>query len=516
MTPNWDVTATWTYHDATKHSWESVRTNPHGLDWENYPLAFKIYSTLEPLPLPHEWPPVSLETFSAIAGTSADQNDERIPDLLTLAKLLFLSAGITKRRTYSGGEMYFRAAACTGALYHIDLYLVCGELSDLPAGVYHFGPHDFALRCLRLGDYRPVLIQASSEEPAVARAPALLVCTSTYWRNAWKYQARTYRHCFWDAGTVLANMLAAGAALKLPMRIVAGFADGVVNQLLDLDTDREGALALVPVGSSARSAPDTAPAIEPLHLPTVPLSQTEVDYPAIRAMHTASTVTADEVLSWRGTFSARPVSPPTGQLFPLVPLGVHELPEGGLEHVIRHRGSSRAFALETITFAQLSTILLQATGGVSADFLEPVGTTLTSLYLIVNAVDELPAGTYVFRRERKALELLQEGHLRREAGYLGLGQELPADASVNIYCLVELPPILERFGNRGYRAAQLEAAIIGGKVYLAAYSLRLAATGLTFFDDEVTQFFSPHAAGRSVMFLTALGRPDRVALGLAP
>jgi nitroreductase len=102
--------------------------------------------------------------------------------------------------------------------------------------------------------------------------------------------------------------------------------------------------------------------------------------------------------------------------------------------------------------------------------------------------------------------LLRPGTFRREAGHLGLGQELPAEASVNIYLLCNLEPVLARFGNRGYRVAQLDAAIIGGKIYLAAYALRLGATGLTFFDDEVTDFFAPHAAGKSVMFLVAVGK----------
>ena len=65
-----------------------------------------------------------------------------------------------------------------------------------------------------------------------------------------------------------------------------------------------------------------------------------------------------------------------------------------------------------------------------------------------------------------------------------------------------------------YRAAQLEGGIIGGRLYLGAYAQGFGATGLTFFDDEVTEFFSPHASGKSVMFLVALGYPDRVALGL--
>jgi len=43
-------------------------------------------------------------------------------------------------------------------------------------------------------------------------------------------------------------------------------------------------------------------------------------------------------------------------------------------------------------------------------------------------------------------------------------------------------------------------------LYLAAYAQRLGASGLTFFDDDVTDFFSPHAAGKSYMFLIALDK----------
>ena len=76
---------------------------------------------------------------------------------------------------------------------------------------------------------------------------------------------------------------------------------------------------------------------------------------------------------------------------------------------------------------------------------------------------------------------------------------------MNIYFLAELGPILERFGNRGYRAAQLDVSITAGKVYLAAYAPGLGATGLTFFDDDLTRFFSPHAKDKSVMSLIAFG-----------
>jgi hypothetical protein len=53
---------------------------------------------------------------------------------------------------------------------------------------------------------------------------------------------------------------------------------------------------------------------------------------------------------------------------------------------------------------------------------------------------------------------------------------------------------------------QLEAGILSGKVYLAAYAQRLSATGLTFYDDEVIRFFSPHAHGKGVTMLVAIGK----------
>jgi hypothetical protein len=104
---------------------------------------------------------------------------------------------------------------------------------------------------------------------------------------------------------------------------------------------------------------------------------------------------------------------------------------------------------------------------------------LNQLYLIVHAVEGLESGAYVFHRDHGVLESLKLGNLRAQAGHLGLDQELAADAAVDIFFLAELRPILQRFGNRGYRAVQLEAGILGGKMYLAAYAQHLGATGLT-------------------------------------
>lgn len=497
------------YHERTKHSVASINANRHTLDWANQPLPFKIYPSLEPLPLPRGATPVRVPALDAIAAIAPREPLCTLPDLATLARVLYLSAGVTHTRRYPGGqEMQFRAAACTGALYHIDLYLVCGELPGLAAGVYHFGPHDLALRRLREGDYRRVLVDATAGAAAIDAAPAVVVCTSTFWRNAWKYQSRAYRHAFWDSGTILANLLAVAAADGVPAHLTVGFVDEAVNSLLGLDPADEAALVLAALGARPDRRAGAPPAQPPLALPVQRLSREQVDYPLIRDAHRASSfATTADVQRWQTAAAAavREPAPAGDGTRPYHPLVAP--PARSIDDVIVRRGSTRRFSRAPITFAQLSTMLACATRGIPADWAPEPNAALAEPYLIVNAADGLAAGTYA--ATAGGLIPLRAGDLRREAGFLALGQDLGADAAVNVYLLADLRRVLAAFGDRGYRAAQLEAAIVGGKLYLAANTLGLGATGLTFFDDAVVDFFGPHAAGKDVMFLLAAGVPGR-------
>ena len=502
---NFDIDAGWSYHNASKHSHYSVRANPHFLDWANQPLPFKTYQQLPLIPLPRNFQ----QTNSPVVKTLADvsQREMAVPDIAMLSQLLYFSAGITRRRSFPGGEIYFRAAACTGALYEIELYLVCGPLPDLEAGLYHFAADQLGLRRLRSGDFRRVLVDATDSEPAITHTPVIVISTGTYWRNAWKYQARTYRHFGWDNGTILANLLAVSASLELPSKVVCGFVDSEVNGLLALDENREVALSLVTIGSVRDSVPPLAERISPVAFDILPLSKREVDYPVMRAMHAASSLfSAAEVAEWRRPTIAGSRSEATDEFVPLKPLETAKLPREPIEQVILRRGSTRRFAREPISFEQFSTILDVASCGIAADFLEPFGVLLNDLYIVVHAVEGLASGAYFLNRARRGLELLKRGDFRSQAGDLGLEQQLPADASVAMFFLADLEQIFKRWGNRGYRAVQLEAGILGGRLYLAAYALDLGASGLTFYDDDVVGFFSPHAAGKNAVFLVAVGR----------
>ena len=479
------------------------------------PRPDKRYPALAPLPLPNvtELPPSSMPALTAIAdaGESGTTTVSTL-DVHALARIAFFTNGITKTIRRGGQAMMFRAAPTTGALYHIELYLVTGDLPGLPAGVYHYGAHDHALRQLRAGDFRRVVVAATGDEPATAQASAILVMTSVFWRNAWKYATRAYRHTYWDAGTMLPNTLAVAAAAGIPTRLVLSFADAAIADLLGLDLDHEGVVALVALG--AADPPPAAPPVSPLDLRVEPYSAREIDFPLIRETHRTTLLeSGEDAARWRRRGAPPPVE--TRPRAPLIALPVPEqadLPPVPVETVIRRRGSTRRFAREPITLPQLSTLLDSSMHGIPSDTLGSEGTPCNDLYLFVNAVDGLQPGTYVYHRADHALEplhLMSEAEARAQTHFLALEQDLGGDAAVNVYLLSDLDPTLAAFGARGYRLAQLGGALVAGKLYLAAYALGLGATGLTFFDQAVIDAFSPHAVGKRVMFLIAIGKPAR-------
>jgi nitroreductase len=244
-----------------------------------------------------------------------------------------------------------------------------------------------------------------------------------------------------------------------------------------------------------------------LGLATLPLSREAIDYPLVREAHAASALaTATAVRAWRAAGATpAPTSEAHAEVI-LESLPATAVPEP-IEAVIARRGSTRRFPREAIALDHLATILHLSTRPIPLDVVAPVG-----IHVLVNAVDGIAPGAYRCGPDGRTLELLRAGDVRDTAGHLDLGQDLAADAAVNLYWLADLDAVFARLGDRGYRAVQLAAAIGGGRAYLAAYALGLGATGLTFFDDEVTRFLAPSSPGMGVMFLVAIGR----SVGRAP
>ena len=442
------------FHLQTRHGSPVDRSRMvdfQPLDPTNRPAPFKRYVGLEADPLPRE-----------------------IDEPGDLGRLLFLAAGVTRvsESRMLADRTYFRAAMSAGNLHPIELYVAGTD------GVDHYDPLGHGLTRLR--------------DTAVANGTAI-VLTGIPWRTAWKYGERGYRHLFWDAGAMLANLLAVTESDGVEARVWMGFDDDNVARLLGVDGTTEFPLAIVTLGEDT-AAPDW-PVSEEIALEVAPISPHPIEFPVITAAHRAGVV--DDVDGWRAAAAAFGGEPAAGEVAP----PSRELPP--VADVIRARGSTRIMRRETAPRELLDFGMASASRPVPGDFAAG-GRTLIRHLLSVHAIDGVAPGAYRWGADARELEVVELGDTRAAAELLCLRQPLGGDSAFTAFHSADLDRLLPALGARGYRAAQLEAGIAAGRLSLAAFALGAGATGLTFFDAAVSQFFATDAA---CMLVTSVGVP---------
>ena len=154
-------------------------------------------------------------------------------------------------------------------------------------------------------------------------------------------------------------------------------------------------------------------------------------------------------------------------------------------------------------------MLRAVTRGVPADFVAP-GAQLADLYLIVNAVDGLAPGATSSTASAMASSCCARAASGARRATSGSGSRSPPTRRSTCSGWATCRECSAHSATAATARRRSRPRSRGGKTYLAAYALRLGASGLTFFDDDVTAFFSPHARGKSVLFLMAVGVPQRL------
>jgi SagB-type dehydrogenase family enzyme len=169
---------------------------------------------------------------------------ERVPlDASISGPSLGDGAAVIRTRTHYGPPgkrtVHFRGYSSAGALYPIETYVASA------GGLYSFDALSPAF--VRIGD--DVRAQLAAAAALAAIPQELVVLTGIHQRTGWKYMERGYRHIWWDAGTMLANLLALATADDLAPRLYTAFVDDAVNVALGVDGEHEYALALVALGA---------------------------------------------------------------------------------------------------------------------------------------------------------------------------------------------------------------------------------------------------------------------------
>lgn len=157
-----------------------------------------------------------------------------------LSQLLWAAQGVNRP---DGG----RTAPSAGALYPLEVYVVAGNVADLPVGVYRYLPGEHGLVVVAAGDRRRALATAALGQDWIRSAPAALVIAAVYERTARKYGARAPQYVHFEAGCAAQNVALQAAAMGLGTVVVGAFGDAEVAATIGQQAD-ERPLAILPVG----------------------------------------------------------------------------------------------------------------------------------------------------------------------------------------------------------------------------------------------------------------------------
>ena len=445
------------------------------LDEGNRPAPFKTYPGVDLVPLPRELRRSSPPATDVLSG---QRGEREVLDESLLGTLLFLSAGVTRvARTVDGDPIRFRAAMSAGNLHPVEVYVVDDD-------VHHYAPLEHGLVELRRGVH------------AAAGAAVGLVLTGIPFRTCWKYGERGWRHLWWDAGTLLANLLAVADAHGVPVEVGTGFDDRAVAELVGVDGLDELPLAVVRLGDGA-IRPPPAGTLPPVGASAAPLAARVLRFPLVGEAHAATTLDGIDVDRWRAEAGSM-ASSTTAAIDP--PLGAD--PDDRIERVILRRGSTRLFRRERGRLALLDWALPAAARVVPFDLVSPG--TLVEHLVNVQDVDGAEAGGYRYTAGEGFEGRTSVDDARRAGRRMCLDQALAGDAAYTVFQAARLEPLLEAWGGRPYRVAQLEAGIVAGRLALNAVALGAGATGLTFYDTLVSRYFRTTAGP---LLATAVGLP---------
>jgi len=459
------------------HPERLVRFQP--LDPANRPRPFKTYPGLEARPLPREIVRSSLPATDVLSGAHGAARE--LDDAL-LGTLLFLSAGVTRYTGPAREPIWFRAAMSAGNLHPVEVYVV-------RSGVHHYQPLGHAFIQLR----EPTELAGAG--PGVA-----LVLTGILFRTSWKYGERGWRHLWWDAGTMLANLLAVAVAHGLAARVLVGFDDDAVAALVGIDGVEEIPLAVVVLGEQDVPFPP-AGALRAVTTRAAPVAPRVLRFPLADEAHAAGTLTENEVATWRLR------APEVAHVAPAEvesPSNVGAGEDRHIEDVILARGSTRSFRVEQAGPELLEWALPAAARAVPLDA-AGAGASLIEHLVNVHDVSGTEPGGYRYTTGDGYQRLVHHDNPRAAGARLCLDQPLGGESAYTVFHAAALGPLLDALGARGYRAAQLEAGVVSGRLALNAFAIGAGATGLTFYDGLVSRYFGTAA---SPLLATAVGLPE--------
>lgn len=487
------------------------------VDWEDAPLAYKLYRGLPVAPLSLEVP-LSCKEMEAPAK----------PELRRMGHFLWYTFGLNQvsqslspigSNEEADGFMqsYRRSVPSGGALYPNELYMFL-KLDDLPEGIYHYDVLHHRLVLLRKGNFDSYIARALGNRCDVTSCFGTVFMTTMFWKNYFKYNNFAYRLQGLDGGAVMGQLLEVTKRFGFAAGVYFNFLDRALNHLLGLSDQEESVYAVIPLSVEPtswavnRSGRDGMASASELCEEVTSVQNNDwvrsirvKDFPMLTGINKASMQESAK--------SFRQISPSETNCEgrPLTLPHVKRI-SYDLASVCRERFSpDMDFVSGKVSQEQLAALLQEATASClyrnDLDMALDRRASRVTLYVCLNNVEGIPDGAYYYDSDAHSLRELNPGDHR-----IALQNGMPA-GNVNLFQVPLCFHIAgdrdfhkEEMGYRGYRIQQIEAGMLMQRLLIAATALGMGGHPLLGFDAKICdEIYRMESQGKTSLIQIPIG-----------
>jgi SagB-type dehydrogenase family enzyme len=175
-------------------------------------------------------------------------------EALTLEELSFLlwsTQGV--KLVPKSGRGVFRTVPSSGAKSPFETYLVINRVEGLEPGLYRYISFSHQLLFIKAIDNAEERMgQLAYDQKFVGKSAVIFCWTAVPYRTEWRYTVLSHKFIAIDLGIVCQSLYMACEAINLGTVAIGYYEQNKMDALFDLDTDKEFAVLIAPVGKYQR------------------------------------------------------------------------------------------------------------------------------------------------------------------------------------------------------------------------------------------------------------------------
>ncbi len=479
----------YTYHNETKHSQQRYAKSLGYMDWATQPNPYRTYIDTKKIKLPLSFENKTLE-YSQIFNQKKEDTLSAPLCKEAISQFFQFSLGLAAIKEYQGQSWALRCNASSGNLQPSEAYLIANDIPGIDDGLFHYCPLDHELE----------LLSNANEELTLPKNSFLVCLSSIVWREAWKYGERAWRYTQLDCGHALKALEISALILGWKIEVV-NTKDSTLQNLIGFDQ----AQRFIP---QERELPDMLLLVSFNDISENKLK--EIDINKIRdSLEKTYRGKANQLShNWHKWDILEKIEDATLS----DDLEIKEYINDKYE--INHYRETSFLAKDIVLNRRSAQIMDKDNSNITKKEFETILASVKSdkasihLVIFIHNVTDIEQGLYILVRNQNHKEQLQtlfkkeflwekvdtnagllykleEGDFKFLSKAISCNQDIASNGAFTLGMLAQFSNQLEQFGASRYKQLYWDCGAIGQQLYLEATSLKLSATGIGCFLDDI-------------------------------